>query len=116
MLNSARWRRGNAGVCKTPIHRFDSGTRLIKQSAGQNRYTRVQLPSEPQEEKNMSAQQERTIGEKVLWWTQVGGVVAGLLGIIRHCADLAVGGFATTAAAIGIEGVLYRKNQIPQAM
>ena len=24
----ARWRRGNAGVCKTSMRRFDSGTRL----------------------------------------------------------------------------------------
>jgi hypothetical protein len=24
----ARWRSGNAGVCKTPMRRFNSGTRL----------------------------------------------------------------------------------------
>ena len=28
MRVKARWRRGNAGVCKTPMRRFDSGTRL----------------------------------------------------------------------------------------
>ncbi len=59
----------------------------------------------------MTAVQERSTGEKVLWWTKVGGVVAGLLGIIRQCADLAVGGFVTTAAAIGLEGIVYKRNQ-----
>ncbi|MBI4065522.1 hypothetical protein HY409_04120 [Candidatus Gottesmanbacteria bacterium] len=63
----------------------------------------------------MAAIQERSIGEKALWWTQVGGVIAGLLGMLRHCAELAVGGFATTAAAIGLERVLYRRDQTAQA-
>lgn len=58
---------------------------------------------------------ERTTGEKVLWWTQVGGVIAGVLGMLRHCAQLSAGGFVTTAAALGIEAVLYQKNQTPQA-
>ena len=59
----------------------------------------------------MAQEQERLLGEKVIWWTKVGGVIAGVLGLLRHYAELAVGGAATAAAAIGLEGILYKRKQ-----
>src|SRR3990167_8065614 len=44
LLNSARWRSGNAAVCKTAMQGFDSPSRLIKQMLGQNPYTGVRFP------------------------------------------------------------------------
>lgn len=49
-------------------------------------------------------------GEKILWWAKFGGIVAGVLGIIRHSADLMYGGAALTVGAIVAEKTLYQRS------
>ena len=54
--------------------------------------------------------------EKGVWWAKVGGIIAGVLGMLRHVADLALGGAMVAASAIGIEQVIFKRQSAhPQA-
>ena len=51
-------------------------------------------------------------GEKIVWWGKVGGIVAAVLGILRHAGDLVLGGAGVSAVSIAVEqSVLKRKTR-----
>ena len=49
--------------------------------------------------------------EKVIWWAKVGGIVAAVVGVFRHAAELATGGAVVVAGAMGLEEVLFKRKQ-----
>ena len=75
--HKARWRRGNAAVCRTDMQGFDSPPRL-----------------------NM-ANPERNIGEKVGITARNGGIIAGIIGLVLSPELLVLGaGVAISGEAL----------------
>ena len=50
-------------------------------------------------------------GKKVLWWAEIGGIVAALLGGIAHSARLVGEGLAVVVGAKVADKVLYGRKK-----
>jgi len=54
--------------------------------------------------------EQRPVGEKIVWWGKVGGIVAAVLGMLRHAGELALGGAGVSAASIAIEQTALKRK------
>ena len=59
---------------------------------------------------NVENHHEPSTAEKFFWWAKFSGIVAGVLGIIRHSADMAYGGAALAVGAVVAEKTLYKHS------
>jgi hypothetical protein len=50
------------------------------------------------------------IGEKVVWWGKIGGVVAAVLGMLTHAGELVLGGAGVSAVSIALEQTVIKRK------